>query len=84
MQVIVLTPLQGLAKKLRSCGVDAAALETDECWDRCYRYYERERRTVLTRGNNYNRLRKHIPDKFVYSVKAEVRFHYKVYTAEIK
>ena len=51
--------------------MDAEALETEESWDRCYRYYERERRVVLTRGNAYRRLRKHIPEKFVYSVKNE-------------
>ena len=63
---------QGLAKKLRSCGVDAEALENDESWDRCYRYYERERRTVLTRGNNYHKLTKYIPVQCVYNVKSEV------------
>lgn len=63
--------LQGLAKRLRSCGVDAEALESDESWDRCCRYYERERRVVLTRGNNYHRLMKYIPEKFVYCVKSE-------------
>lgn len=65
---------QGLAKKLRSCGVDAEALENEESWDRCYRYYERERRTVLTRGNNYHKLTKYIPVQFVYSVQSEVIF----------
>ncbi|XP_063863112.1 exonuclease mut-7 homolog isoform X3 [Scylla paramamosain] len=64
--------LQGLAKKLRSCGVDAEALENEESWDRCYRYYERERRTVLTRGNNYHKLIKYIPAQFVYSVQSEL------------
>ncbi|XP_050686846.1 exonuclease mut-7 homolog [Eriocheir sinensis] len=70
-QVVCDTMLQGLAKKLRSCGVDARALENGEPWDRCFWYFEKEMRVILTRGSNYFKLRKYVPEEYMYCVKSE-------------
>lgn len=64
--------VQGLAKQLRSCGIDAVALETGQDCDSLIQYYEKENRVVFTRGGNFNRLRKYIPAEYVYSVQNEI------------
>ncbi|CAL4078268.1 unnamed protein product [Meganyctiphanes norvegica] len=64
--------VQGLAKQLRSCGIDAVALETGKDCDSLIQYYEKEKRVVFTRGGNFNRLRKYIPEEFIYAVKNDI------------
>ncbi|KAG7169011.1 Exonuclease mut-7-like, partial [Homarus americanus] len=71
-QVICDTMVQGLAKQLRSCGIDAKALDNGESCDRCIEYFEKEKRVVLTRGGSYRRLLKYIPAEYVYNVQSEV------------
>ncbi|XP_071524291.1 exonuclease mut-7 homolog [Panulirus ornatus] len=70
--VVCDTMLQGLAKQLRLCGIDAKALENGENCDRCIDYFEREKRVVLTQGGSYKRLSKFIPAEYVYNVPNEV------------
>lgn len=65
------TMVQGLAKQLRSCGIDTEVLDTGKSCDHCIKYYEREKRVVLTRGSSYTRLRKYIPAEYVYNVQSE-------------
>nr|XP_045592821.1 exonuclease mut-7 homolog [Procambarus clarkii] len=66
------TMVQGLAKKLRSCGINTEALDNGESCDHCIEYYEKEKRVVLTRGVSYTRLCKYIPAEFVYCVQSEM------------
>lgn len=63
---------QGLAKKLRSCGIDARALENGQPCDRCFWYFEKEMRVILTRGGNYFKLQKYVPEEYIHCVKSEV------------
>lgn len=63
--------LQGLAKKLRLCGVDAIALENGQSSDDCIEFFEKDKRVVLSRGAAYQRLSKFIPSGYVYHVESE-------------
>ncbi|XP_066939853.1 exonuclease mut-7 homolog isoform X2 [Macrobrachium rosenbergii] len=69
--VVCDTMLQGLAKKLRLCGIDAVALENDQTSDDCIDFYEKERRYVLSRGTAYRRLVKYIPAEYICHVESE-------------
>ncbi|XP_068236565.1 exonuclease mut-7 homolog isoform X1 [Palaemon carinicauda] len=69
--VVCDTMLQGLAKKLRLCGIDAVALENGQSCDDCIEFYEKEQRYVLSRGNSYRRLAKFIPANYLYHVENE-------------
>lgn len=51
IKVICDTMLQGLGKKLRSCGIDSAILENYEDHMLCVKYAQDENRYILTRGN---------------------------------
>ncbi|KAK4325028.1 hypothetical protein Pmani_004339 [Petrolisthes manimaculis] len=65
------TMVQGLARELRSCGVDAVALATGEGTEHCIEHYQKEQRIVLTRGKSYNALTKHIPPQYLYKLQSE-------------
>ncbi|XP_064105814.1 exonuclease mut-7 homolog isoform X2 [Macrobrachium nipponense] len=69
--VVCDTMLQGLAKKLRLCGIDAVALENGQTSDDCIEFYEKERRYVLSRGTAYRRLVKYIPAEYICHVESE-------------
>ncbi|KAK7083667.1 hypothetical protein SK128_013603, partial [Halocaridina rubra] len=65
------TMLQGLAKKLRLCGVDAIALENGQSSDECIPYFEKDMRVVLSRGSAYVRLSRYIPAEYLFHVQSE-------------
>ncbi|CAG9831594.1 unnamed protein product [Diabrotica balteata] len=50
MKVVCDTMLQGLGKKLRSCGIDTAILENHQDHTECVKYAIDERRYILTKG----------------------------------
>lgn len=48
--------LEGLAKKLRLCGIDVIAMTNRDCVDDCAKIAINEKRYILTRGNNFIRV----------------------------
>ncbi|XP_064101271.1 uncharacterized protein LOC135211927 [Macrobrachium nipponense] len=65
---------QGLAKKLRLCGIDAVALENGQTSDDCIEFYEKERRYVLSRRGpplRIDGLVKYIPAEYICHVESE-------------
>ncbi|XP_076036984.1 exonuclease mut-7 homolog isoform X2 [Oratosquilla oratoria] len=66
------TMVQGLARLLRSCGIDTVSLENEQDHEYCITLYEKEKRVVFTRGKIYYRLRKYIPANYCFCVESEV------------
>ncbi|CAH1155277.1 unnamed protein product [Phaedon cochleariae] len=56
LKLVCDTMLQGLGKKLRSCGIDTAILENHHEHRECVRYCQEEGRYVLTKGGDTFRM----------------------------
>ncbi|CAG9858187.1 unnamed protein product [Phyllotreta striolata] len=63
INIVCDTMLQGLGKKLRSCGVNTAILETHEDHMMCVKYAMDEHRYILTKGNEtFKLLKGYVPE----------------------
>lgn len=50
------TMLQGLGKLLRKCGIDTVILDNHMDHMECVKYYDNEKRCILTRGQIFNKV----------------------------
>lgn len=50
IKIVSDTMLQGLGKKLRSCGIDVVILETNQDHTMCVKFAQDEHRYILTKG----------------------------------
>ncbi|XP_022903188.1 exonuclease mut-7 homolog [Onthophagus taurus] len=63
--------LQGLGKNLRRCGINTAILENNEDHQECVRFYQDERRFILTRGTVFNTLNGYVTPGHCFNVQSE-------------
>ena len=63
--------LQGLCKKLRVMGVDAVAIERFDDASECVKIAEKEGRVIVTKGNNFIKLKKAVKFGHCYNVASE-------------
>ncbi|XP_018564099.1 exonuclease mut-7 homolog [Anoplophora glabripennis] len=65
IKVVCDTMLQGLGKKLRSCGIDSTILETHEDHMLCVKYAQDEQRYILTKGyDTFRMLNGYVPSGY--------------------
>ncbi|VEN35646.1 unnamed protein product [Callosobruchus maculatus] len=72
LKVVCDTMLQGLGKKLRSCGIDSVILETNQDHMVCVKYAQDERRYILTRGyETFKMLQGYVPSGHCLKIKSD-------------
>lgn len=62
--------LQGLGRLLRKCGIDTVILENQIDHMECVRYYQDDKRFILTRGQIFNKVspKKSIKIRILYNI----------------
>ncbi|KAG5887939.1 hypothetical protein JTB14_003034 [Gonioctena quinquepunctata] len=69
LKVVCDTMLQGLGKKLRSCGIDTAILENHQDHKDCVKYAMDEKRYILTKGfDTFKMLNGYVPSGHCFKV----------------
>ncbi|CAH1105749.1 unnamed protein product [Psylliodes chrysocephalus] len=72
MKVVCDTMLQGLGKKLRSCGIDTVILENNQDHTVCVKYAVDENRYILTKGfETFKLLKGYVPEGHCLKINSE-------------
>ncbi|XP_026478254.1 exonuclease mut-7 homolog isoform X1 [Ctenocephalides felis] len=71
IKVVCDSMLEGLARCLRKCGVDAISIDNSKDHDICINIAQQQQRIILTRGTAFNRLHQFVPLGYCYRVKSD-------------